>query len=243
MENLSNSEEDNNDWLHQHHHDHHFAGADGHLVGGFQQGNGGQDNDDEFKLQQIFDELFEGELRKKIIQNSIHFEELDVPVDVDRFCNEVIEEGIAAANGANGYGQADAFVQQQPGAVGCTFVDSPRDNGQSEGQGKAENAIGEVLTIHSSFTVNLQYPHQYQHFGQNIVGGGRAAGGGSRTPAEVALSPHNYCHIAAQNQNYHEQQQHHYFYTNNQHQSISSSDSQQSDNGLSPAYQTVRLDY
>ena len=62
MEILSNSDEDN-DCLHPHDDDDHFAGSGGNLVGGFQQGNG-QNDDDEFKLQQIFDELFEGKLRK-----------------------------------------------------------------------------------------------------------------------------------------------------------------------------------
>lgn len=50
------------------------------------------------ELQRIFDELFE---------------DFDFPVDVDRFCNEIIEEGIAATGAPAGAGQVGSTQQQQ----------------------------------------------------------------------------------------------------------------------------------
>jgi hypothetical protein len=61
---------------------------------------------------------------------------LDIPVDVDRFCNEVIEEGIAAQNVGHGHGQIAEIVPMSTATIGGTF-----DGHKSEGPRKAETAI------------------------------------------------------------------------------------------------------
>jgi hypothetical protein len=58
---------------------------------------------------------------------------LDIPVDVDRFCNEVIEEGIAAQNVGHGRGQTAEIVPMSAATIGGTF-----DGHKSEGPRKAE---------------------------------------------------------------------------------------------------------
>jgi len=63
--------------------------------------------------------------------------ELDVPVDVDQFCNEIIEEGIAAQNVAHGCGQAGAAEQKFPAAVGRPIA-GPEGGQPTEGPGPAE---------------------------------------------------------------------------------------------------------
>lgn len=63
---------------------------------------------------------------------------MDVPVDVDRFCNEVIEEGIAAQDGVDGQRQASSSVQQPPTAVSGTFVNAHKRDVQCKVEESAE---------------------------------------------------------------------------------------------------------
>ena len=54
-------------------------------------------------------------------------------MDVDHFCNEVIEEGIAAENVGHGHGQIAEIVPKSPATIGGTF-----DDCKSEGPRQAE---------------------------------------------------------------------------------------------------------
>ncbi|KAL3110032.1 hypothetical protein niasHT_015635 [Heterodera trifolii] len=126
---------------------------------------GGED----VELQKIFDELFE---------------DFDFPVDVDRFCNEVIEEGIAESSDAFGAVKIDASQQQQTNCGnGCM---PPTDATESQAESSAQAAYDEQC-----------------EFGweQCRVGGGQQQHHGlrSRTAVAAALSPHNYfAHLSPQ---------------------------------------------
>lgn len=49
---------------------------------------------------------------------------MDVPVDVDRFCNEVIEEGIAAENVVDGQRQTSTTVQESTASIGSKSINA-----------------------------------------------------------------------------------------------------------------------
>jgi hypothetical protein len=112
-----------------------YPGADGTMVN-CEHPEGGDSED--FKLEHIFDELFEGfsNFLFQINYAKCHCSELDIPVDVDRFCNEVIEEGIAAQNVGHGHGQTAEIVPMSAATIGGTF-----DGHKLESPRKAETTI------------------------------------------------------------------------------------------------------
>ena len=84
-----------------------LLGADG-AVGSV----GGED----VELQRIFDELFE---------------DFEFPVDVDRFCNEVIEEGIVATSDKPGARQIGT-AEQKPSEGGNRRMPAIGDDGKQQ---------------------------------------------------------------------------------------------------------------
>uniref|UniRef100_A0A183C0X6 X-box-binding protein 1 n=1 Tax=Globodera pallida TaxID=36090 RepID=A0A183C0X6_GLOPA len=158
---------------------------------------GGED----VELQKIFDELFE---------------DFNFPVDVDRFCNEVIEEGIAEASDAFGAGQTGT-AQQQPtkGGDGCVYS---ADETEAQGQSSAQAKRDEWVYRQQCGVRGGQQQQQQQH------GVGRSAA------VAAALSPHNYFLHSTPPA---------FPFVNAASVSTSSSESQQGSNGSSPTYQKV----
>lgn len=155
----------------------HDQGAHGTLVDCMREEG---DIEDVHELQNIFDELFE---------------EMDVPVDVDRFCNEVIEEGIAAENVVDGQRQASTSVQQSSTTSSGTFVNAYARDVKVE-----ESSETREYSEEFDFGTNeQQHIHEQQRFSferggteQNRVSR-RGGLSHSSSAALAALSPHNYC--------------------------------------------------
>jgi len=100
---------------------------------------------------------------------NIYWLELEVPIDVDRFCNEIIEEGIAAQNADNGQGQTASPFQESTTQIGGTFIGE--EGGESQGTGPAEiidtnDGYQQQVTL-QSFILGLKFILKQKIYSQN----------------------------------------------------------------------------